>query len=368
MVAGDRASPEKRLDVNPSPKVRQLASGTPVFLGLDLAKASWHVTARARGETLLAFACPSRPECLLPTLHSLGSCVISSVYEAGPFGYTLHDWLVRHGVNSMVCSPAQVPVEVGNRVKTDRRDSLKLATTLEAGLLRPIAIPTLEQRADRELVRQRDRLVRRRRVAMVQIRGFLLTYGITPPVGKPGSWGPGFLSWLRQATLDDPQLQATFASLRRGFEEADAHLRDHTKLLRELAESPRHSGMVALLSSAPGIGWLGALTFSVEVFDWSRFKTGEAFSAFLGLTPSQHSSGERVRHGGITHAGNARLRSLLVESSWTTLRADADLRRCYEVLRARRGGKRAIVAIARRMCHRLLAMVRSGECYRREAA
>jgi transposase len=239
---------------------------------------------------------------------------------------------------------------------------------LEAGLLWPIAVPSPQQRADRELVRQRERLGRRRRQSMVQIRGFLLTYGITPPVGRPGPWYPSFRCWLAELKLEDSVLQATLDSLRRSFQEADAHLRDHTRLLRRLAAAPGHAALVALLSSVPGIGWLTALTFSVEVFDWSRFRSGEALSAFLGLTPSQHSSGERVRHGSITHSGNRLLRSLLVESCWTAIRADAGLRQCYEVLKQRRGAKRAIVAIARKMCHRLVAMVRSGELYRLEAA
>jgi len=355
--------------VNRTSTLALLPAGSRVFLGLDLSKTSWHVTARVEGETLLSFSCPPRPASLGPTIDAARHCRLHAVYEAGPFGYGLHDWLAGQGIHSIVCSPAQVPVEVGSRIKTDRRDSLKLATMLEAGLLRPIAVPSSQQRADRELVRQRERLVRRRRSAMVQIRGFLLTYGLEPAVARAkGPWRPAFLAWLSQAHLEDPWLQASLDSLRRCFLETDQHLRDHTQLLRQLANSPRHTGLVTLLSSAPGIGWLNALTLSVEVFDWDRFPTGEAFSAFLGLTPSQYSSGERVRHGSITRTGNHRLRSLLVESAWIAIRSDPGLRRTYEALKQRRGGKRAIVAIARKMCHRLLAMVRHGELYQKDAA
>lgn len=354
--------------MNGMEKLSKLTAGTPVFLGLDLSKLSWHVTVRACGETVLSLNCPAQFASLTPILKVGTHCRIASVYEAGPFGYTLHDWLSSQGVQSMVCSPSHIPVEAGNRVKTDRRDSLKLATLLEAGLLRPIAVPTLKQRTDRELVRQRERLAVARRSSMAQINAFLLTYGIQAPQRRGARWTKCHIDWLGQLQLPEPFQQATFESLRRRYLESDQHLKDHMRVLQRLADTVVHAATIALLSSIPGFGWLTALTFSVEVFDWSRFTTGEAFSAFVGLTPSEHSSGERIRHGGITHAGNVRLRTLLVESCWITIRHDAALRAHYEALKKRRGAKRAIVAIARRMCHRILAMVSTGEVYRLEKA
>ena len=349
-------------------RLSKVDAGTPVFLGLDLSKLSWHITVRACGETVLSLNCPAQFTSLIPILKAGAHCRIASVYEAGPFGYTLHDWLSTQGVKSMVCSPAHVPVQAGNHVKTDRRDSLKLATLLEAGLLRPIAVPTLKERTDRELVRQRERLSVARRSSMAQINAFLLTYGIQAPQRSSARWTKRYVDWLGRIQLPEPFQQATFDSLRRRYLESDQHLKDHTRVLKRLADTPAHAAGVALLSSIPGFGWLTALTFSVEVFDWSRFTTGEPFSAFLGLTPSEYSSGQRIRHGGITHAGNIRLRTLLIESCWITIRHDAALRVHYEALKKRRGAKRAIVAIARRMCHRILAMVRTGELYRLEKA
>jgi transposase len=347
-------------------RLKRLPADALVFVGLDLSKLSWSVAVRSEGETLLEFSGPGRPETLAPLLEALRHCRVRSVYEAGPFGYTLHDWLVARGVESLVCSPGLVPVQVGNRVKTDRRDALKLATMLEAGLLRSIVVPTPRQRADRELVRERDRLVRRRRAVMVQIRAFLLTYGIAAP--DTSTWTKVFETWLFKLRLTDRLLQVALDSLRRGYLEADRHLEEHTRLLKDLARTRRHAPTVALLTSVPGLGWLSALTFSVEIFDWSRFASGEALSSYLGLTPSQYSSGERIRHGRITRAGNRRLRSLLVEACWRTIGRDPGLRRLYEAIKRRRGGKRAIVAVARKMCHRLAAMTRTGELYRLRAA
>ncbi len=201
---------------------------------------------------------------------------------------------------------------------------------------------------------------------MVQIRAFLLTYGIEAPVTS--TWTKVFEGWLFQLTLADRLLHLTLDSLRRGYLETDRHLEEHTGLLKSLARTRRHAATVALLTSVPGLGWLSAMTFSVEIFDWRRFESGEAFSSYLGLTPSQYSSGERIRHGRITRAGNRRLRSLLVEGCWRAIRRDPGLRRTYEDIKRRRVGKRAIVAVARKMCHRLAAMTRTGELYRLQAA
>lgn len=347
---------------------RRLSPGTEVFIGMDLSRLRWDIAVRAQGETIDSFSCPARREALGPLLDALAHCRMATVYEAGPFGYGLHDWLVSRGVQSRVCSPAQVPVEAHNRVKTDRRDALKLATTLEAGLLRPLCIPTAKQRADRELVRQRFRLTDQRRRAMVQIKSFLLTYDLQPPPPTGARWSQRFVNWLREVSVEEPSLEYTLAALYRAYAEADRQLRDHGRYLKALARSPEYAALVTLLSSVPGIGELTALSFTVEVFDWNRFPSSEAFAAFLGLTPAQYSSGEHIRHGGITRAGNRQLRSLLVEAAWTTIRQDPQLGRHYEDIKRRRGAKRAIVAIARKLSHRLLAMVRTGEVYRLNAA
>jgi len=163
-----------------------LPKGSDVFLGIDVSITSWHVTVRFLGETAFSASLPPSCEALARVLERLRGCRVHSVYEAGAFGYSLHDWLVEQGVDSIVASPSHIPVEVGNRVKTDRRDSLKLATTLEAGLLRPIFIPPMRQRADRELVRQRDRLQRHRRAAMIA-----RSSSRTPSHARSAPAGPG---------------------------------------------------------------------------------------------------------------------------------------------------------------------------------
>jgi transposase len=268
----------------------------------------------------------------------------------------------------MVVSAAHVPGEVGNRVKTDRRDGLKLARTLEAGLLSPIYVPEARQRADRELVRQRQRVQRDRCVAMVRLKSFFLTYDVEVPEEAGAHWSGAFEAWLRGLTLEDSALNRVLEELRSLYFELDRRVDSLTAELRQMARSSDYAPQVELLSTVPGIGWLTALTLIVEIVDFGRFRDGEALSSFAGLTPSEYSSGDRVRHGRITRQGNPIVRSVLVESSWILISKDPEMRRFYDRIKVRRGGKRAIVAVARKLCHRLLAIAHSGQAYRLNAS
>lgn len=342
----------------------RVASGSDVYLGLDISKVSWHVTARSNGETVLSASFPPKREALEGLLKKLEGCRVHSAYETGPFGYGLHDWLASRQVDSMVVSAAHVPAEIGNRVKTDRRDGFKLARTLEAGLLRPIFVAPSRQRADRELVRQRQRVQKDRRTAMLRIKSFFLTYGVEVPEEAGADWSGDFEVWLRGFKLEDRSLDRVIEELRSVYFDLDARVDTLTKELRQMARLPDYAPMVELLSTVPGIGWLSALTLVVEIVDFGRFADGEALSSYAGLTPSEHSSGDRVRHGHITRQGNPVVRYVLVESSWILIGKDPEMRRFYDRIKVRRGGKRAIVAVARKLCHRLLAIAHSGQPYR----
>lgn len=345
-----------------------LPRGSDAFIGIDVSVKSWQVTVRCLGETAFSASLPPSRQALSRVLERLEGCRIHSVYEAGAFGYTLHDWLKEQGVDSIVASPSHIPIEVGNRVKTDRRDSLKLATTLEAGLLRPIFIPPMRQRADRELVRQRDRLQRHRRAAMIRLRAFLLTYAVPCPFPAGQPWRGPLQRWLRDLKVDDPALQQVLEESRSLFFDLEKRLKDLEARLRKMARQEPYAASTALLTSVPGIAEINALTLAVELGDLRRFDSGESLSAYLGLTPSEYSSGDKVRHGRITRCGNRFVRTLLVEASWVVIRKDPRLKAVYLKLKRTRGAKRALIAVARRLCHCLVAMARTGELYRSQAA
>jgi transposase len=212
-------------------------------------------------------------------------------------------------------------------------------------------------------VRQRHRVQRDRCAAMVRIKSFFLTYDIEVPDEAGAHWSRDFEAWLRGLKLPDQSLDRVLEELRGLYFDLDARVDGLTKELRQMARSSDYAPMVELLSTVPGIGWLTALTLVVEIVDFRRFPDGEALSSYAGLTPSEHSSGDQVRHGHITRQGNPVVRSVLVESSWILIGKDPEMHRFYERIKVRRGGKRAIVAVARKLCHRLLAIAHSGQPY-----
>ena len=132
----------------------------------------------------------------------------------------------------------------------------------------------------------------------------------------------------------------------------------------QLARTEKYAHRIPLLTSIPGIGVLSAIEILVELQDVSRFKSAAQLSAFMGVTPSQYSSGERVRMGSIIHLGNHRVRTLLVESSWTLIRKDPLLYRVYESIKKRRGAKRAIIAISRKLIIRIRRILLDGQPYK----
>jgi transposase len=141
-----------------------------------------------------------------------------------------------------------------------------------------------------------------------------------------------------------------------------------TREVRSLARAERYARKVELLTSIPGVGVLSAMEILTELQDVSRFATADQIAAFLGLTPAQYSSGEHVRMGKITHAGNHRLRTRMVECSWIAIKKDPGLNKTYQTIKMRRGGKRAIVAVSRKLIIRIRRILLDEVAYRLEYA
>ena len=170
--------------------------------------------------------------------------------------------------------------------------------------------------------------------------------------------GPGGFELYDQLTgkdleLEQSALTMSLQSLVALFEYLDGEKKHLTQQINYLAMTQAYAPRVKLLKSVPGIGTLSAMEILVEIVDISRFHTADELASFLGLTPAQYSSGERIRMGHITHTGNARVRTTLVESSWLLIGKDQAMRYKYEKIKYRRGAKRAIVAIARALSARI---------------
>ena len=159
---------------------RVLAKGQDVSIGIDVHKESWQTTIRAEGEEVFHGRLPSQYQALKKLIERLSGCTVKVAYEAGPCGFSLYDKLIADGIETIVVPPILIPMESGNKVKTDRRDSRKLAHLFERGMLKKVYILSEEDRADRELVRTRRQTNEHRSDTMRQIKSKLLFYGIKP--------------------------------------------------------------------------------------------------------------------------------------------------------------------------------------------
>ena len=323
-------------------------SSGDLYVGIDMHQRTWHVTIVLDGVVLLSVSMPAEWASLRKLLDRYTGYRIHAVYEAGYFGYSLYDRLVDHGVDCIVTPPNMIPQESGNRVKTDRIDSQKLAVLLSRGLLKSIAVPSAEERTHQSVLRRRHQLVSDRVRVQLRIKAELRYYDIPFPEIQ-GKWSKTFVENLHKLHFQNRWLAESFQRLLAGYDHLSVEIEKQTQLVQELAKTDRYRDDVALLRTIPGIGTLTAMEFLVELQSIHRFRNGDALSAYVGLTPSQHSSGEHVRMGRITRSGKGHLRSLLVEASWVLVSKDPAMKEKYQTLKYRAGAKRAIVAIARKL-------------------
>lgn len=339
--------------------------GKEVFVGIDLHRKHWHVSILSEDDLLLY---SERIVGNWPTLSKvLGAygeaSKISVCYEAGYFGYWLHDELKHFGADVIVVPPTLIPTISGNRVKTDKKDSLKLARFLQKGLLHSIYVPSEEERVHRQILRRRRQLVQDRVREQNRIKAFLRFYGIELDRESKGKWTHKFLENLRCLTFGLSLQREAFVSLLDHYEYLECQVRAQSQLLRDLSRSEAYEQRVDILCSIPGIGWLSAMEILLELQDVSRFQRADQLAAYVGLTPSQYSSGEHIRMGRITRQGKDSVRTILIQSSWRSIRYDPVLRDVYDRIKVRSGGKKAIVAVARKMLIRARRLLLSGEKY-----
>jgi transposase len=236
-------------------------------------------------------------------------------YEAGPTGYGLHRLIVSLGHDCMVVAPSLIPRKAADRVKTNRRDALTLAKLLRAGELTAVWVPDEGHEAIRDLVRARAAAVETLRVHRQQVSSFMLKHGRTYP--RKTAWTMRYLRWLQEQTFDHPAhqiaLQEMVDSVRLSKERVDRLERAIEEFVPTWSLSP----VVRALQALRGVDLIVAVTFVTEVGDLRRFENPRQLMGYLGLVPSERSTGATVKRGGITKAGNGRVRHMLVESAWT---------------------------------------------------
>ena len=270
-------------------------------------------------------------------------------YEAGPTGYGLARACAGLGIACTVAAPSKIPRASGDRVKTDRRDAERLARLLRLGELVAVRVPELHEEAARDLVRAREDARGELMRARHRLSKLLLRRGI---VYEASAWTLAHDAWLRRQRFESRPLAIAFDESYAAMLQAKTRRDALDQAISELACEPPSAETVGRLVCLRGVATLTALALTVELGDWRRFRP-QSLGPFLGLTPSEDSSGDRRRQGAITKTGNTHARRLLVEAAWHQRRP----RRESAALERRRQGQSSAVCAradqsARRLHHR----------------
>ena len=335
-------------------------TGKTIFVGIDVHKKTYSISVVCEKELVKRDTMPAIPERLMTYLLKFFSgAEIYSAYEAGFSGFGLHRYLIANGIRNIVVHPASIEIGSRDRVKNDKRDSLKIAQQLSAGRLRGIFVPSREQEDRRELTRLRSTFVKDRNRIATRLKLKANYHGL---IG-PSDYKKVSEKWIVQIQKKEMMsgLRYAMEALIQEWQALNQKIKEIEKQLKEQAKEDKE--LEAVYTSVKGIGKTAARILANELGDMSQFSSEDALFSYTGLTPSEHSSGEYTRKGHISRQGKSILRSTLVQCSWVAIRYDASLREIFERISRRAGAKRAIVAIARRLIGRIRACFRKGETY-----
>lgn len=235
-------------------------------------------------------------------------------YEAGCCGYIIYRHLISLGHGCMVVAPSKIPVRAGDRIKTDRRDSQRLAVLHRSGELTRVWVPDELHEAIRDLVRARIDAAMQLMRARHQLLAFMLRHDRTYPGNH---WTKRHRSWLAQQTFEQQAHQIVFQDYMEAVYTANDRKEQLAKRITEIVPTWSLGSLVEAIRGLRGMDHISAVTFVAAVGDLSRFETPRHLMGYLGLVPSEHSSGESIRRGGITKTGNREARRMLVEAAWS---------------------------------------------------
>jgi transposase len=288
-------------------------------VGLDAHKVVIRVAVRVPGHSkLVEFESENERTAvrrMVRKVRRLAPGEVRFCYEAGPCGYALQRWIREQGAACVVVAPSLIPRKPGERIKTDRRDARKLAEMFAAGMLTEVHPPTPEDEAARDLCRAREDVqqdvvrCRHRLSKMLLRQGFRWS-------GSHKAWSKGHRLWLASLKLEHNASQLVLEEYLLAIQQAEERLAALEQRVAELSQLPAYADAVAALRCFRGIDTTTAMCLIAELHNFLRFESPRGLMAFLGLNPSEHSSGEKERRGPITKAGNGHARRLLIEAAW----------------------------------------------------
>ena len=339
-------------------------TGKVVFVGIDVHKKTYSCVCICEGEVVKRDTMPARPQLLGTYLkNSFSGAKIKTAYEAGFSGFHLHRYLVSQGIINLVVHPGSIEVASRDRVKTDKRDALKIATQLSAGRLSGIFVPSQEREEKRSVTRLRTNILKLRHQVGQQFKALLFTQGLIELEDDTRLCSRWLSGKLKE--VDKGGYSNDFCYSVHQYAEEWIQLTERMKKIELMLDkqASEERGLQIIYESVPGIGPIHARQLANELGNMVQFKNEKQLFSFTGLTPSEHSSGEHTRQGHITRQGNSVLRRIFIEAAWIAITRDPSLREIFNRLSTSRGKKRAIIGVARRLAGRIRACVLTGSLY-----
>jgi transposase len=293
---------------------------TTKFIGLDVHKNTISVAIAGegrKGEVRSYGTIENTAEAVGKVVNNLMApgTKLRFIYEAGPCGFALYRYLAGNGIHCIVTAPAMIPKRSNDRIKNDRRDALTLARLYRSGELTAIYVPDPEDEAVRDLTRARNDARIAERKAKQRLNSFLLRNDFIF-TGKK-KWTKTHYNWLAKLKMKYPAQKVAFQEYIDAIHECSQRVSRLTEQIHQTAEEWRMAPVVKAVQSLRGVSELTAVTTIAEIGNLCRFQNPKELMAYLGLVPSEHSSGKSIKRGGITKTGNSHARKALVESAWT---------------------------------------------------
>jgi transposase len=290
------------------------------YLGLDVhGREIMAAVVEEDGKERYLGVIPNRPESVRDLINRLGEKEqLRAVYEAGPTGYGLYWQLEGMGVSCEVAAPTLIPTKAGDRVKTNRRDALKLARYHRSGDLSYVWIPDEDLEALRDLIRAREAAKRDEKRARLRLKSFLLRHGLRAPQGAR-AWTTKYRAWLEAMTFERAALTGTYQDYLHEVHHHELRVRRLEAAIEEAVEQApeQFREVVGALQSLRGVGKTTAIGVTAEVGSFSRFPHPQQLMGYSGTVPSERSTGDKHHRGAITKTGNSHLRRLVGESAWS---------------------------------------------------
>jgi transposase len=346
-----------------------LFNGQSIYVGIDCHKLNWTVTIMGEHYEHKTMSQNPDPDLLAAYLkRNFPGAAYHAVYEAGFNGFYSCRRLKELGIDCNVIHAADVPTGNKEKIqKLDPVDSRKLARSLRGKEIKPIDIPEPILETDRALVRQRFRAMKDVTRTKSRVRSLLFQFNINVPErftkAQTRSWSKVYINWLKGLDLEHESLRLTLDNYLRIGELQRKELLFVNKQVRLLSQTEAYKNNYTLLLSIPGIGFLTAMTFLVQIGDMKRFKQLDDLCDYIGLVPMMKGSGPKLYTGKMINRGRKELKIMIIEAAWDAVRMDPALMAKFNKLILRMNKNKAIIRIARNLISRMRYVLLSQESY-----